>query len=70
MRTLAELRLSGAPEGARIEVLDPIGRRVDSITLRAGRAVWQADDALPPGIYFVRAALGGAAFRGRIVLLR
>ena len=69
-RGLAEFRLAGAKDGAQVEILDVIGRRLDSITLQAGSATWKADAGLPPGVYLARVAQGAGILRSRFVLLR
>jgi hypothetical protein len=71
------LTWSGAREGARLEVLDPRGRRV-AVYEGAGasgawlwRGVADSGRPLPAGIYFVRATdRGGSAGTARLVLVR
>jgi hypothetical protein len=71
------VRWSGARDGARIEVLDPRGRRVavhDGAGAEGGwlwRGVADGGGPLPAGIYFVRVTdRGGAAGTARVVLVR
>lgn len=65
-----ELHLTGAIDGTAADILDVTGRRVDSVTFQAGRAVWQAAPGLPAGVYLVRARCGPDLPGGRLILVR
>jgi hypothetical protein len=66
----AEFRLSGARDGTRIDLLDVLGRRVDTVTLSSGRALWVAGPDLPAGVYLARWQSRGSILGSRLVLLR
>jgi hypothetical protein len=67
------MRLAAEGAGTRVEIIDPTGRRVRTISAGpAGLARWNGQDAsgrrVPAGVYFVRAA--GGTLGGRLTLSR
>ena len=76
-RAGAEVRVSAAPPGARVEVLDASGRRIATLSpagAASGTWTWNgADDAgrpVPPGRYVMRVSARGEVRQAPLVKLR